>query len=435
MYDLGCGDFLKPSELSKVQQDRWEKQRVYVQQNSEFFQNIWKSAIIPKRLEEISRLPLCDKAMLRNSQTNSPPFGNYLAAPLHRLVRVHRTSGTTGQAMNVAMTAEDTMQTACIGARSHKASGLNSEDLVIHCLNYQMWMGGITDHLSLEATGATVIPFGIGNSELLIRTLRDMPISAIHSTPSYPAVLEQTISQKFPGVKPTDFNLRLGLFGGEAGLDSVNFRQRLEETWGYQVRNANYGVSDVFSNFAGQCEKSNDLHFVGPDVLYPELVKPDTTEVISWKEGSTGELVLTHLAREAQPLVRFRTNDLIVISGTDPCQCGRTTTRFRVLGRTDDMVVVRGVNIYPAAVADIIQKFPESSGEFRIVLRGTGPYDRLELEVEVVDLELLDETLARKIADSIKVYLRASANVTLAPPYSLPRTEGKTKRIFREHMS
>ena len=432
MLNFGNEDFLPALEIAKLQHRRWESQRHYVAGNSGFYQHLWDGVPVPNRLQDVSNLPLCDKEMLRESQVTYPPLGNYLAAQSSQLIRVHRTSGTTGQAMNVALTRADAEQTARIGARSYRASGLRPGDLVIHCLNYQMWTGGVTDHLSLEATGATVIPFGIGNSELLIQTVLDLKVDAIQSTPSYPAVLEKTICEYFPGIQPQDLGLRLGLFGGEAGLDNTGFRRRLEETWGYAVRNANYGVSDVFSNFAGQCDKNNDLHFVGHDVLHAEIVDPIDDSVVAWQEGNSGELVLTHLARQAQPLVRFRTNDVVVVTGTDKCACGRTTPRFRVLGRTDDMIVVRGVNVYPSAVGGVINNFPELSGEFRIRLRGKAPYDRLEIEAELLRDVAPSERLAEDIERAIKFNVRASARVNLVPPYNLPRTEGKTQRLIRE---
>ena len=298
---------------------------------------------MPEQLEDLPALPLCDKAMLRESQATNPPFGDYLAAVREFVIRLHRTSGTTGQAMNIAQTQADAAQTAEVGARCFQAAGLTTGTLTVHCLNYRMWMGGVSDHLSLEAAGATVIPFGAGDSQLLVRTILDLKIRVIHCTPSYPAALEQTIAEHFPGLAPRDLGLTLGLFGGEAGLDNPSFRGRMESVWGFTARNANYGVSDVFSNFASQCWASNDLHFLGEDVLYPELIEPESGEPLPWREGASGELVLTHLKREAQPLVRFRTNDVIVITGTGACTCGREATRFRVLGRSDDMVVVRGV--------------------------------------------------------------------------------------------
>ena len=286
--------------------------------------------------------------------------------------------------------------------------------------------------MSLETTGATVIPFGVGDSRHLITTILDLNIDAIHSTPSYPAVLEQTISDHFEDLSPRDLGLKIGIFGGEAGLDSESFRNKLEDTWGYAVRNSNYGMADVFSNFAGQCELSSELHFVGHDVLYAELICPNSASIVPFEEGETGELVLTHLKREAQPLVRFRTNDMVTITGTGLCKCGRTTPRFRVLGRSDDMIIVRGINVYPTAVRGVINSFSELSGEFRIRLRGAGPYDRIFVEAELATQDSATVDLQERIENEIKQTVRASAQVKLFPVRSFPRTEGKTKRVIRE---
>jgi phenylacetate-CoA ligase len=431
---MNCGDedFRPLGEISALRQQRWESQRAHVIENSPFFRCLWDGRTAPERLEDLAELPLCDKGMLRESQADSPPFGDYLAATPEEIVRLHRTSGTTGQAMNIAQTRADAEQTAQIGGRALRTAGLGPEHMVAHCLNYQMWMGGVSDHLAVEATGATAVPFGVGNSELLVRTILDLKITAIHCTPSYPAVLERTIAERFDGLAPSDLGLKLAVMGGEAGLDNPSFRARLEEVWGFAVRNANYGVSDVFSNFASQCPENNDLHFVGHDILHVELIEPESGDVVPWREGATGELVLTHVAREAQPMVRFRTNDTLTVTGMGPCRCGRTAPRFRVLGRSDDMVVVRGVNVFPSAVGEVINGVKELSGEYRIRLKGPGPYDRLPLEAELAEGSEASDALIDRLEEAIKAVARASARVTLLPPLTLPRTEGKTQRLFRE---
>ncbi len=424
-------DFMPPAEIASLRAERWGRQRDYVARESAFLGRLWDGRAPPQRLEDLPELPLCDKEMLRLSQRAAPPFGDYLAAAPERVARLHRTSGTTGQAMNLALSAADAAQTAAVGARAQRAAGLGPGHRVVHCLNYQLWMGGFTDHTTLEATGATVVPFGVGSSELLVRTIRELGVTAISCTPSYPAVLEAVIEERFPDLIPRDLGLELGLFGGEAGLDDAGLRARLEATWGFEVRNANYGVSDVFCNFAGQCEDSNDLHFVGPDALYPELVEPESGAPVAWAEGAEGELVLTHLARECQPLVRFRTADIVTLSATGPCRCGRTAARFRVVGRADDMVVVRGINVFPTMVAATLGAFAELSGEYRIVLAGPGPYDRLPLEAELERGHEASEGLAAAVEHAIKRDIGAGARVALVPLRSLPRTAGKTRRVVR----
>ncbi|MBE0691881.1 MAG: phenylacetate--CoA ligase family protein, partial [Aquamicrobium sp.] len=365
------------------------------------------------------------------SQAAHPPFGDYLAAPRSMANRLHRTSGTTGQAMNLALSARDCRITEAVGGRCHAAAGLTAEHTVVHCLNYQMWMGGVTDHMTLEATGALVVPFGVGGTELLIRTIREVGITAISCTPSYPAVLEKVLAEKFPGLAPRDLGLKLGLFGGEAGLDDPALRERIRTTWGMEPRNANYGVSDVFSNFAAQCGHDMRLHFMAADVLWPELIDPETTRPLPLERGAKGELVLTHLVRDCQPLVRFRTGDIVAVDETAPCRCGRTGFRFRVVGRSDDMVVVRGLNLFPTMVAAVLSEMPELSGDYRIVLGGPPPYDRLPLHVERAKGVPDTPDLAGRVAAAVKAKLGATADVTVLPPGSFPVTEGKTRRVIR----
>ncbi|MBE7638678.1 phenylacetate--CoA ligase family protein [Sneathiella sp. P13V-1] len=421
------------SEIETHADELWAKQRSYVLENSPFYQELWHGIEVPETLKDLAKLPLSDKSQLRLSQAAHPPFGDYLATHRKDVNRLHRTSGTTGQAMNLALSKQDSLITQVVGGRCQSSAGLGEEHTVVHCLNYQMWMGGLTDHMTLEETGALVIPFGVGSTELLVRTIQEVGVSAISCTPSYPAVLEQVLTSKFQGLKPKDLGLKIGLFGGEPGVDDPAFRARMKEVWGMEARNANYGVSDVFCNFAAECPFDTSLHFLAADVLHPELIDPDTAAPLEMTSGAKGELVLTHLARECQPLVRFRTGDIIEIQGTDPCECGCTGFRFRVVGRSDDMIVVRGLNMFPTMVAAVINEFEELSGEYRIVLDNPPPYDVLPIETELNEESGAQDILRQRIADAIKSKLGASAEVKLLPPNALPRTEGKTKRVVRTY--
>ncbi len=424
---------MPPEDLATHQQEAWARQRAYVMQNSAFYRSLWHGQTPPKDLRDLPDLPLSDKAQLRISQAEHPPFGDYLASGVRQAVRLHRTSGTTGQAMNLALSARDCTITETVGGRCQASAGLTADHRVVHCLNYQMWMGGLTDHMTLQATGAMVVPFGVGSTELLIRTIQEVGITAMSCTPSYPAVLERVIEQKFPGLAPRDLGLKLGLFGGEAGLDDPAFRQRLRDVWGMEPRNANYGVSDVFCNFAAQCEHDTRLHFMAADVLHAELIKPETAAPLPLEPGQTGEMVLTHLARDCQPLVRFRTGDIITVDETGPCACGCTGFRFRVVGRSDDMVVVRGLNLFPTMVAAVVNEFSELSGDYRIHLDTPPPYDSLPVQAELAKGQTDDPTLADRVAAAIKAKLGATARVILLPAGSFDLTEGKTKRVIRDY--
>lgn len=422
-----------PDLLARHRQSLWERQREYVLAYSALHRRLWAEKAPPRRLENLPELPLLDKDMLRESQRREPPFGDYLAGAPARIARIHRTSGTTGTAINLALSAHDAEQTARVGARAHALAGLGPGRRVIHCLNYRLWLGGFTDHTTLEATGAAVVPFGVGETRLLIRTIIELGIDAISCTPSYPAVLERVLARDFPEIRPRDLGLRLGLFGGEAGLDDANFRARLEQTWGMRARNANYGLSDVLSNFAAETGENHDLHFLALDALQPELIDPESGAPRRWQAGMEGELVLTHLDRECQPLVRFRTGDIIVITGTEPTSEGLTAPRFRVIGRSDEMVVVRGINAFPSQVAALINRNAALSGEWRIVLKGRGPYNFLPLEAELAEAHSSapPPALAESLAADFKRGLGLTARICLLPFATLPRSEGKTRRVLR----
>ena len=426
-------EYLPLEEIGRIQRQRWSVQARYLSERSGFYRALYKGFEIPQTLDAIETLPLTDKEMVREDQRLHPPFGSYLACEEHAIRRVHRTSGTSGVAMNLALSEADALMTASVAGRAQSAAGLGPGYRVVHCLNYQLWMGGYSDHAGLEATGATVVPYGVGGTRQLIQVIRELGIDAISCTPSYPKVLEDVIEQHFAELRPVDLGLRLGLFGGEPGLDEPAFRRRLEETWGYEARNADLGVSDVLCNFAAQTALCEDLHLVGCDVLYPELIDPESGEQLPWRDGERGELVLTHLAKQGQPLVRFRCGDIIDLVAIDGAPCGRTTPRFRVVGRSDDMVVVRGLNLFPAMIGGVLHGFTELSGLWRVQLDSPPPYDFLPVDAELArPLDSRDQ-LATAIEAEIKARLGARARVSLLDAGSLPRTEGKTRYVFRTY--
>lgn len=426
-------EFLSPKDIRRLQQQRWSVQVAYVFARSPFYQQAYGGIEIPGRLDDIEALPLTDKEMIREDQRLNPPFGSYLACEARQIRRVHRTSGTSGIAMNLALGEADALMTASVAGRAQSAAGLGPGYRVVHCLNYQLWMGGYSDHAGLEATGATVVPYGVGNTRQLIEVIRELGIDAISCTPSYPKVLEGVIEEYYPELRPGDLGLRLGLFGGEPGLDEPAFRRRLEETWGFSARNANFGVSDVLCNFAAQTEQCEDLHLLACDVLFPELVDAVSGRRLPWRAGERGELVLTHLAKQAQPLVRFRTGDIIDLVATDTAACGRTAPRFRVVGRSDDMVVVRGLNLFPAMIGGVLHGFTELSGLWRAELDAPPPYDYLPIDAELARPVESTAGLAGAIEAEIKARLGARARVRLLEAGSLPRTEGKARCVFRTY--
>lgn len=423
---MGDLSFALKADLSKLQQTRWEKQRNYLAAHSDYYRNV----TLPERLEDLPSVPFTTKDALRQDQAEHAPFGSYLAAKKDQVIRLHRTSGTTGRAIHIALSRADALQMAEVGGRAHRTAGLWPGMMVAHCLNYKLWMGGFTDHTTLESAGATVVPYGVGDTEMLVRTIKDLKIQALFCTASYPAILEQTIADKFPNLRPRDLGLTLALLTGESGLENPSFRARLEDTWGFKARNI-YGISDVLTVMSGNCEFDDNMHFVCSDAVFPELINPETGAPISWAEGNSGELVVTHLQRECQPLVRFRTSDIVQLTSEERCQCGRHAPRFRVLGRSDDMIIVRGVNIFPGSLIEIINRFPELSGQFQILLSGPPPYDRLPVHVELENSAQSEERLAMAVGQAMREKVGARVEVQLLPPGSIARTEGKSKRVVR----
>ena len=229
-------------ELCADQKAAWARQWARVRERSAFYRAKYHDALrVNLSLEDLEYLPMTSKDDLRISQLRHPPLGDYLACGEERVVRLHRTSGTTGMALNLGATVRDVQTIARVGARVFFAAGLRPTDRAVHCLNYCMWTGGLTDHLSLEAVGAMVVPYGAGHTRRLLEIIKELKITVVSCTPSYPALMEK-VWRESTGRDPRELGLRLGLFGGEAGLDNIAFRQTLEQTWGFKARNANYGL-------------------------------------------------------------------------------------------------------------------------------------------------------------------------------------------------
>jgi len=431
---------ISPSDQKKLEQTKLMDQIQYVFANSTMYQKNYRQAGIALKditcVQDLAKLPFTTKTDLRESQLRMPPYGDFLAATTDLVNRVHRTSGATGQFIYTALSHNDIKITNDCGARAFWAAGLRPHHRVVHCLNYCLWMGGYTDHSNLELTGATVFPFGVGNSRKQVRVIRDAGISVISSTPSYPAYLEDVVRDEL-GIEPKDLGLRLGLFGGESGLENPSYRGRIADTWGMQPQNANYGVSDVLCNFASVCSENYQLHFLAQGALLAQLIDPVTGKDLSIEEGTRGEMVLTHLEKEAQPLVRYRTSDILEILGTGPCRCGRTGFRFRVVGRSDDMLNVKGINVFPNGISQVIEKMvPDLNGEFQIVLDHPSPYTSLNITVEHgagINPDKND-VIAKKLEQKIKKVLFFTAKVKLVAPQSIKRTEmGKAVRVIRRY--
>ncbi|HNX90579.1 MAG TPA: phenylacetate--CoA ligase family protein, partial [Candidatus Omnitrophota bacterium] len=353
--------------------------------------------------------------------------------PADKIIRIHRTSGYSGRPVLIALTANDIKDTHEAGARMFWCAGVRPDDIVVHCLNYCLWIGGITDHLSLEAVGATVIPYGVGNTKKLLELMIQLSPTAISCTPSYLRRLEQVLAEEFR-MKPNELGIKKGVFGGEAGIQDPVIRNSIEKKWDMRAIDANYGVSDVLSAFGSECDVRNGLHYHAQGIVLPELIDPVTGEKLEIKAGQTGEMVYTNLKREAQPLIRFRTRDTVEIVHVGKCPCGRSGFRFKVLGRSDDMLVVKGINVFPAAIQTVLLRYPEElNGEFEIVLSGKPPYESLSVKVEIrKDMKPCDaRRLKCKIENDIKEELTVKTVIELVRENSIPREGDKVKRIRR----
>ena len=395
-----------------------------------------EAGVAPRHIErarDLTRLPFTTKAELRASQEQHPPLGLHTAVPVSDVRRIHKTSGSTGRALYIAMTRRDIEVTNECGARAFWAAGLRPDHVAVHCLNYCLWLGGYTDHSTLEYTGAAVVPFGVGHSSLLVRTIRDLGVTAISCTPSYMAVLGQVVREELK-MEPRELDLRLGLFGGEPGMGMPGVRRAIEDHWGLTAKDANYGMSDTLSNFAAECDVRPELHFLGQGAILCQLIDPERESDKGIAAGESGEFVFTTLGREGQPLLRYRSGDVVTILGTGACACGRTGFRFRVLGRSDDMLIVKGINVFPAAVENILAEMrPELTGAFRILLPRPNPLETLSIRAEHGETVGRQDlaSLRDKIERRLRELLGARAEVELVAPGSLPRFEGKARRLVK----
>ena len=425
----------------QVDKPRLAQQLHYVWQNSAFYRAKYQAAGLqggdaPDLIKNFTELPFTTKKEVLADQENFPPFGRLaLQEDATGLRRVHITSGSTGKPMFIVMTERDLADTVEAGRRAFRCAGLTPADMVVHCLNYCLWAGGVTDHLNLEATGATVIPFGVGNSKKLIDTILQLRPTAISCTPSYLSVLDLLLQNEFH-LTPRDLGLKKAFLGAEGGLQNPVVRARIEDAWGLQAIDANYGMAEVLSIFGAECPARQGLHFHGQGILWVELIDPTTGGSLPLAAGQEGEMVLTHLRREAQPLVRYRTGDIIKIVGTEPCTCGRHSFRFLVMGRADDMITVRGVNVYPDAVANLIGQQPQwFSGEFEIIIDSPPPIERPLLRVELAapDLEERSQELAAYLLAQCRIWLNFTPRLEFLAFGQFPRSEGKTRRLRRTY--
>ena len=397
-------------------------QLAYLEASSPFYRERLHGVREHVRTEaDLHHLPFTTKEELREGQRRDPPFGPHLCAPRERLVRIHVTSGTTGEPVAVGFTQHDHEANSAVGGEAFRIAGMRPDDIVAHCLNYALYAGGIADHMALEASGATVVPVGTGQSRRLLELIPELGITAIFGTLSFPAYLAARAREV--GVDPRGLGLRHIVTAGEPGAGLEAVRSEIETAWGATVSDS-FGMSDVWSTMAGACGKGEGLHLTTGEHALLELVDPDSGMPVELEDGASGELVWTHLKREASPLLRYRSGDLGRV-WTSTCACGRETPRIRIDGRRDDMLRVQAVNVYPQAISAVLAAEP-TLGRHCVVADGDPVVPPLRLYVEAPE----DIDLAG-VADRLHSALRARFELTRLEPGSLPVAEHKTRIVHR----
>jgi phenylacetate-CoA ligase len=411
---------MPPAWTRRLEEEKLAEQVTYCYERAPFYRRkLDEAGMRPEafeRLEDLAGLPFTTKQELRESQAESPPFGDFVCADPVDVVRVHLSSGTTGKPLVIPYTERDLATSNEVGARAFWAAGVRPDDTVLHCLAYGFYTGGLSDHAALEATGATMVPVGLGQSARVLELWRELRPTALFSTITYPLHLAETAVER--GLEPHKLGLAKLVVTGEPGGQIAPTRRRLEELWGATVGDT-YGLSDVWGTFAGECDVHDGLHFCGQGATLVELLDPETEEQLPVAEGVRGELVFTHLQREAAPLIRFRSRDIAEI-GSLECECGRTSFRFRVAGRSDDMFRVRGVNVFPSAVEELLRE--HGVDRFAIVL------ERFPVEPPVKILVEGVNGRERQLAEALRARLEFTCEIA---PATLPRSEAKSKRLYR----
>ena len=370
-------------------------------------------------LERLDSLPFTEKDELRASQAESPPLGSHAAVDIAEVARIYSTSGTSGTPLYIPLTRNDVEDWRAIGRDTYSKNGLKAGDSVVTTFGAGPFVAGAS-LAAFEAIGCTHIPIGVGNTEKLLAALRHLKPKCLGATPSYAL----HVAEKLGGMKSS---LERVIVGGEPGGGEDGFRKKLQDALGVRVYEI-MGIGDVAASLWGECPEQAGMHFSGAASIHVELVDPDSGKPVELKDGAKGELVYTHLRREAAPVLRFRSRDHVE-AWTSKCGCGRTSMRVRCIGRTDDMLIVRGVNVFPSAIREIVGKFqPRVTGVVLVKPRRRGVRQDPPLPV-VVEGAVADRGLAGEIREQIRNTLLVTTDVRLVPPRSLPRSEYKSKLI------
>ena len=414
-------------EMHALQSKRLQKLVTYVYHNVPFYRNKMQSMDIApediKSIDDIVKLPFTTKQDLRDNF----PYG-LQAAPSSEIVRVHASSGTTGNPTIVGYTRKDLAVWSEVMARCLTAYGVTRNDTFSVSYGYGLFTGGLGAHYGVENLGATVVPTSTGNTEKHIRLIRDLKISGIACTPSYALYLAETLEKM--GLSKDDISLRIGAFGAEPWTE--NMRKEIEERLGLKGYNI-YGLSEIMGpGVSYECQEQNGSH-INEDHFYPEIINPETLEQLPY--GTQGELVFTTLTKEGMPLLRYRTKDLCTLLDGE-CACGRTEVRLgRIVGRSDVMLIIRGINVFPSQVESVILEMPEFEPQYMLVVERVNNLDTLQVQVEVRKDFFSGDVgsmlaMKKRLADKLKSVLSISAEVRLMEPNGIERSQGKGKHVI-----
>jgi len=378
-------------------------------------------------LADVAQLPLTEKGEIRATCTPENAIGAHLCATPSEIVRIYSTSGTTGTPSYVPLTAGDLDNWVTASARSYAASGITSGQRIVSTYNAGPFVAGAA-LAAFDRIGLCHIPVGTGNTERLILAVERLRPEAVVLTPSYAAHLVEWAAER--NVDLRDSSVERVLVAGEPGGGELAFRAKLEEGWGARITEA-MGIGDIGVSLWGECEEQDGMHLGARGFVHVELIDPETGEALEMDDGATGELVLTHLQHRAAPLLRFRTRDHVQVR-TSPCKCGRTSPRVRCIGRTDDMLIVRGVNVFPSAVREVVSAFaPDVSGHILVKPQTSGVMQEppLPVSVELARGATADAGLAEAIRERLRNVLVVQTRVDLVPWGSLRRSEYKSKLV------
>jgi len=414
-------------EIETLQLERLKHQVQYCMDNVPFYHKRLTEAGVTadkiKTLSDIQYIPYTTKADIRDNY----PYGLF-AKPMKEIVRIHASSGTTGKPTVVGYTRNDLNNWSDCVARLCAAVGVNDNDIAQISFGYGLFTGALGLHYGLEKLGCAVIPVSSGNTQKQAMLLKDFGTSVLISTPSYAMYMSEVAHEM--GISNDELKLRIGLFGSEGCTDAL--RDKIEKGFGL-FSTDNYGMSELMGpGVSGECEYRCGLHFA-EDHFLPEVINSETGEVLP--RGEKGELVVTTLTKEGIPLLRYRTKDITRIH-YEKCKCGRTHARMeKVQGRSDDMLKIRGVNVFPSQIESVMANIEGISPHYELILTRKNYTDYLEVRIEIIDESLLEklenlEKLQKEASDKLKTVLGIQAKVTLVAPKSIQRYEGKAKRII-----